>query len=631
MNHRYILFFAALTSTAMFAQRAEQQRTAKLTFGEKPLVQPHPSMVESSAKVAGDTLFYEDFANGLSGNTALGAWSVSGADGALWLQDFDGPNGDFSNPATQILTSSSAGNGFMIFDSNLFNDGCTSSGPCVTLNGSLETPVMDLSATPNVHISFENSLRWCCAGDRAHYLDVSTDGGISWPTRVLVSEEVGVNQEINTNDNIGTFTRRINLASAIAANPANVKIRFNHDGDANGNMSHYFWQIDDVVIVESENNDVRMFTALHDNFTNNITDDLPYTVYPYSQVRELDMISRFRNEGINTATNVTLGVDVNGPGGSLFTMTDNIGSVLPGAGDSSIIAGFTPPTTMGDYTVDFSLMIDSVDTRPDDNVAQVGFAVDEFQYGLDEGVMDFEDDNAGDAYYLGNLFYIENDAMLYAIDVCFSDASDLGATVGGLLLDANLDPLETTATFDVVNNGQLTSDGNANWVSLVFSNPQQLIAGEEYVVALEHFGGGSNVEVSTSGRSVPQTSFIYDPVAAGGATWFFVTRTPMVRMNFDATIGINENESVNGVGLGQSFPNPTTGITTIPYDLKESANVSLEILDLSGKVVMTVNEGQRGAGTYQVLLDMADLSEGSYFYTLTANDVKVTKRLTLVK
>ena len=59
------------------------------------------------AKAAGDTVFYDDFANGLAGNNNVGAWSRGGPNGIIWKYDTDGPLGAFSN-ATEIITSTTA-------------------------------------------------------------------------------------------------------------------------------------------------------------------------------------------------------------------------------------------------------------------------------------------------------------------------------------------------------------------------------------------------------------------------------------------------------------------------------------------------------------------------------------------
>ena len=104
----------------------------------------------------------------------------------------------------------------------------------------------------------------------------------------------------------------------------------------------------------------------------------------------------------------------------------------------------------------------------------------------------------------------------------------------------------------------------------------------------------------------------------------------MVRMNFNPTVGIEDEDRNNGIGLGQNFPNPSTGTTTIPYELENAAKVSFQVRDLSGKLVMEQYEGSRAAGNYRVVLDTNTLPEGLYSYTIIADDVRMTKRMTVI-
>ena len=81
--------------------------------------------------------------------------------------------------------------------------------------------------------------------------------------------------------------------------------------------------------------------------------------------------------------------------------------------------------------------------------------------------------------------------------------------------------------------------------------------------------------------------------------------------------------------LGQNFPNPHTGQTTIPYRIAKPGNVSLRISDLTGRVVKElVNNPQHPAGDFEVSIDGFDLSDGVYMYTLQADQYITTKLMT---
>jgi hypothetical protein len=54
-------------------------------------------------------------------------------------------------------------------------------------------------------------------------------------------------------------------------------------------------------------------------------------------------------------------------------------------------------------------------------------------------------------------------------------------------------------------------------------------------------------------------------------------------------------------------------------------------MDITGKVVKTINNGTQSAGKYTLNLNGADYAEGVYFYTFTVGNEKVTKRMVVTK
>lgn len=589
---------------------------------------------QDDARDGGDILFEENFANGLDGNNSVGPWSTSGPDGAIWLYDTDGPNGDFSS-TTQRILSPSVNNGFMIFDSNFSNNGCTS---CVSWTGALESPVLDLSSTPYVHLKFTQRLRWCCAGASAHFVDISLDGGSTWTIRIPAVQ----NQW--TNYDPGSYTRYINLHEHISANASSVRFRFNHDGSAS-NSSHYYWQIDDVQIVESADNDLDLLRPRFASFLPNVssTSELEYSVYPFSQVRELSAGSPVRNQGQNEATNVSLDVAVTGPGSAaVFSGNATTASIAASATDSNLRVAFTPPQTAGTYSVGLTLSMDQTDDLPLNNTATRTFDIDPYVYAYDKGSRDdyFRNTQNGVAmeHTVGNLFWVEQEATVYGLQVALArSTTQLPGTVVGALFEGvlfevddegNLIEVNTTDYFEVANQNQLTSNGQAKWFHMPLLAPMDLEAGREYLAAVRSYGGSGEVIVATSGRSESITSLLHRPYEAE-PNWYIFGQTPMVRLTFNPSVGIEDAERLAGVGLGQNFPNPSNGTTTIPYDLARTAQVTMELFDLSGKLVQRMPQGTRAPGSYRIQLNTEALQAGVYFYTLTAGDTRITKRMVI--
>jgi len=86
-----------------------------------------------------------------------------------------------------------------------------------------------------------------------------------------------------------------------------------------------------------------------------------------------------------------------------------------------------------------------------------------------------------------------------------------------------------------------------------------------------------------------------------------------------------EEVNVNDFRLGQNYPNPTNGNTTIEYTLPESANVNLSVYDITGKLVQSVVSENQPKGNYNVTV--GGLKQGMYFYQLVAGENKATKKM----
>jgi len=84
-------------------------------------------------------------------------------------------------------------------------------------------------------------------------------------------------------------------------------------------------------------------------------------------------------------------------------------------------------------------------------------------------------------------------------------------------------------------------------------------------------------------------------------------------------------ENNGGFTLGQNYPNPFSGSTTIEYSIPETANVNLIVYDITGKIVKLVLNETKTRGTYSV--EVSGLQQGMYFYQLTAGQNKAVNKM----
>lgn len=83
--------------------------------------------------------------------------------------------------------------------------------------------------------------------------------------------------------------------------------------------------------------------------------------------------------------------------------------------------------------------------------------------------------------------------------------------------------------------------------------------------------------------------------------------------------------------LGQNYPNPFNPTTQIPFELKEAAEVTLKVFDMTGREVATLVNGYQSAGSHSVAFDGSSLASGTYLYTLKSGDFQFSRTMVLVK
>ena len=93
--------------------------------------------------------------------------------------------------------------------------------------------------------------------------------------------------------------------------------------------------------------------------------------------------------------------------------------------------------------------------------------------------------------------------------------------------------------------------------------------------------------------------------------------------------------------LAQNFPNPFNPETWIPYQLSKATEVKIDIYDVSGHLVRSLDLGWQPVGSYMTSSSAAywdgknavgeRVASGIYFYTLQTADFAATRRMVILK
>ena len=90
-------------------------------------------------------------------------------------------------------------------------------------------------------------------------------------------------------------------------------------------------------------------------------------------------------------------------------------------------------------------------------------------------------------------------------------------------------------------------------------------------------------------------------------------------------------DTPNRFELKQNYPNPFNASTEIAFVLPETENITLEVYDMQGRIIETLVDETRSAGTHHVTFNASDYTSGVYIYRLSAGEEEMTQKMILLK
>ena len=517
-------------------------------------------------------------------------------------------------PVSQLspFASTTAANGFLFVNSDANNTVDFDGTPIVTTATTSAT--INLTGQPVVRLRYQHNFRWW---HDTRGVSVSADNGATWTDFEMSNE----NDYSLPNQNAGNPEQTVIDISSIAGNQAQVKIRFYYnDNDYWG----WYWAVDDVALFVPEDNDLVMLGGYWGS-TGAWGARLPYYQIPLSQLAPLDVAGIVKNYGALDQNDVVFTAAL---ASGVWTGSSAAEAVLTGATDTiSLTAALTPPPIVATHVINMSVSSSATDAVPADNsiLAAASVSVNNFIYARDKGTATNGTYNQGMGFEAGNIFDIYAAANLSGIDAYIDAGAVVGAEVYAKLYSVDPTATTTAAAFVFVDESApyiLTPADLGQKITLALSSgASPLSAGVSYVVVLGSYGDGGATDdliISTAGVSEASTSYYYDMT---DGIWYYTTSTPMVRMNFDPSVGVNEVEDNLGLRV---FPNPANEVINI--SLNKEVSATLTLLDVSGKVVRT--QTLNGISTS---INTASLNSGVYFVTINDGTSVSTQKVVIKK
>ena len=91
-------------------------------------------------------------------------------------------------------------------------------------------------------------------------------------------------------------------------------------------------------------------------------------------------------------------------------------------------------------------------------------------------------------------------------------------------------------------------------------------------------------------------------------------------------IDVEEPTMTQSFGV-EIYPNPIVNDATISFNIVDKANVTMQVYDLSGRVVMNKVLGTYGEGSHTANFNVNELSAGTYIVKVQAGNVSNTTKV----
>jgi hypothetical protein len=543
--------------------------------------------------------------------------------------------------------STSGRNGYLGLPLGVYND---FKDPAIVVNNSIEFPHFDCSGHASVIVRYQT--HFMNGGPGLQELRISVDGGTRW---AVYNVGFGVQHKDRPNDAAPgqPVIYEANITD-VAVGQSDVTIQLHY-----GKTQWYFWVLDDFELAEAYDNDLRIkhFTAQWDN--GNPEDPMSSIIMiPKSQLNGTGGFFNWESSVLNFGEfdqeDVYLELAITKNNNVIWQKQPLSTDYLPILEvDTTRIPDKFAPEDFGHYKVTFDYMGKAEEDTPDNNKSEFFFHVNDSVYSRSDDTPDlawsylFErygpiEKLSCEDYFTGSIFPIYNDC----------EVSSLSTYIMGGLADAKIEfqfqiwlvPEEDPTPVKIMTSEMLTLDSSMfnTWVTLPFSKDGEtefLKAGDLIYAGISQWDWHENnlvrrakgMKIGTD-RTVkmvaPTAVGIYDGnVELGLGT--FVRRNLMCRLNLNDHSNVNDGIENTGAltSLMQNYPNPFSGSTRIDYELISASDIRVDILDMTGRKIMSLFDGSKPAGRHSVEVDAAGLSPGIYFYTLTAGAYRDTRQM----
>jgi len=391
---------------------------------------------------------------------------------------------------------------------------------------------------------------------------------------------------------------------------SDVRIRFTWSD--NGNWASGF-AVDDIIVNPLPDYAANLNEVYH-LFPSSYFGGTKYSIAPLAQAEATayNFSGIMKNVGLNTLDSARLYASITSE--SFSTQSYGL-NTLSLAIDTFYCNDVFTPTAQGSYQADIYC---SDENGTQTETKSTSFMVSEFEYARDEAGN--TSNYTGGSYIndegseqRGNIFDIYKEATLYAIKARIHPATTPSCMAKAIInfVDPSTGEISFINETEFIDVGAMTDD----WVNFIFNNPVQLSAGNVVLATIFaelDTAGLDTLVLAQNGTSKPGESLLQDIDGTNSSgdpgDWYYTTNTPMVRLNFEDVIGVQENALLDFT----VYPNPNQGVFKI--NINSSELHTLTAYNLIGQIVHS-EKVKNGTSS----IDFSHLEKGVYAISLSSH------------
>lgn len=82
--------------------------------------------------------------------------------------------------------------------------------------------------------------------------------------------------------------------------------------------------------------------------------------------------------------------------------------------------------------------------------------------------------------------------------------------------------------------------------------------------------------------------------------------------------------------VASTYPNPTTNTTILTFELPAATTMNIDLRDENGNLVKSISREQFSVGQHEITVDLADVQNGTYYFTLNSRTLKAPQSVKLI-